>query len=247
MKPAKTMKYWICILLTALAVFLAADLCARERGVKISGGTDWVSTYVWRGVYESGPAFQPALTLATGNFSATAWGSVDFDNNYKEMDLTLAYVLGPVTLSVADLYWTGHADDRYFRFDNHSPHRIEVGASWIVSQKVPLTLSWYTVLFGAADRNDRGQRAYASYFEAAYPFTVKTIDMKAGVGMVPWNAAATYLTGDRGFCVQNLFLNAAKSWRIKGMDSMTLGIYTNLGWNPALEDVNFVGGISFRM
>ena len=33
---------------------------------------------------------------------------------YKEMDLTLAYALGPVTLSVADLYWTGHDDDRYF-------------------------------------------------------------------------------------------------------------------------------------
>ena len=35
--------------------------------------------------------------------------------------------------------------------------------------------------------------------------------MKAGVGMVPWNAAATYLTGDRGFCVQNVFLNAGKN------------------------------------
>ena len=66
--------------------------------------------------------------MSAGNFSATAWGSVDFDSAYKEMDLTLAYALGPVTLSVADLYWTGHADDRYFVFDSRSPHRIEVGA-----------------------------------------------------------------------------------------------------------------------
>ena len=153
----------------------------------------------------------------------------------------------PVTLSVADLYWTGHADDRYFVFDSRSPHRIEVGASWVVSEKVPVTLSWYTVLFGAADVNHKGERAYASYFEAACPFTVKTVDMKAGVGMVPWNAAATYLTGDRGFCVQNVFLNAGKSWTIKGTDSMSVGVFTNLIWNPALDDVNFVGGISFRM
>lgn len=158
MKINKTMKRWIFILLTALALFLTADLCARERGVKFSGGTDLVSTYVWRGVYESGPAFQPVLTMAAGNFSATAWGSVDFDNNYKEMDFTLAYTLGPVTLSVADLYWTGHTDDRYFVVNNHSPHRIEVGASWVVSQKVPFTLSWYTILFGAADINDKGAR-----------------------------------------------------------------------------------------
>ena len=146
-----------------------------------------------------------------------------------------------------DLYWTGHADDRYFVFDSRSPHRIEVGASWVVSEKVPVTLSWYTVLFGAADVNHKGERAYASYFEAACPFTVKTVDMKAGVGMVPWNAAATYLTGDRGFCVQNVFLNAGKSWTIKGTDSMSVGVFTNLIWNPALDDVNFVGGISFRM
>lgn len=202
MKIDKTMKRWVFILIAALAIFLTADLCARERGVKFSGGTDLVSTYVWRGVHESGPAFQPSLTMSAGNFSATAWGSVDFDSAYKEMDLTLAYALGPVTLSVADLYWTGHADDRYFVFDSRSPHRIEVGASWVVSEKVPVTLSWYTVLFGAADVNHKGERAYASYFEAACPFTVKTVDMKAGVGMVPWNAAATYLTGDRGFCVQ---------------------------------------------
>lgn len=100
---------------------------------------------------------------------------------------------------------------------------------------------------GEADVNHKGERAYASYFEAACPFTVKTVDMKAGVGMVPWNAAATYLTGDRGFCVQNVFLNAGKSWNIKGTDSMSVGVFTNLIWNPALDDVNFVGGISFRM
>ena len=247
MKINKTMKRWVFILIAALAIFLTADLCARERGVKFSGGTDLVSTYVWRGVRESGPAFQPSLTMSAGNFSATAWGSVDFDSAYKEMDLTLAYALGPVTLSVADLYWTGHADDRYFVFDSRSPHRIEVGASWVVSEKVPVTLSWYTVLFGAADVNHKGERAYASYFEAACPFTVKTVDMKAGVGMVPRNAAATYLTGDRGFCVQNVFLNAGKSWTIKGTDSMSVGVFTNLIWNPALDDVNFVGGISFRL
>ena len=138
-------------------------------------------------------------------------------------------------------------DDRYFVFDSRSPHRIEVGASWVVSEKLPFTLSWYTILFGAADRNHKGERAYASYFEVACPFTVKTIDMKAGVGMVPWNAAATYNCGDRDFYVQNVFLNAGKTWDIKGADGMKIGIFTNLIWNPALDDVNFVGGFSFRM
>lgn len=53
-------------------------------------------------------SLQPTLTMTAGKFSATAWGSVDFaSTSYKEMDLTLAYALGPVTLSLADLYWEG--------------------------------------------------------------------------------------------------------------------------------------------
>lgn len=104
------MKRWIVILLTAMAVMLTVDLCAqdRQRGVEISGGTDLVSGYVWRGVWEAGVSLQPTLALAAGNFSVTAWGSVDFaTTSYKEMDLTMAYALGPVTFSLADLYWEG--------------------------------------------------------------------------------------------------------------------------------------------
>ena len=103
----KYMKRWIVILLTAMAVMLTVDLCAqdRQRGVEISGGTDLVSGYVWRGVWEAGVSLQPTLALAAGNFSVAAWGSVDFAaTSYKEMDLTMAYALGPVTFSLADLY-----------------------------------------------------------------------------------------------------------------------------------------------
>lgn len=254
-RPNKYTKCWIAILALSLVGMLTADLaCAQERkGVTFGGGADITSAYIWRGVYEAGVSFQPVLAFTAGNFSATAWGSVDFaSTSYKEMDLTLAYALGPVTISLADLYWEGSAADRntisrnYFHFGADSPHRIEAGLSWRVSEKVPITLSWYTVLFGAADVNAEGDRAYATYIEAAYPFTVKTVDMKVGVGVVPWNALGTY-GADRDFYVQNIFLNAGKMWNIKGADTMQIGIFTNLCWNPALEDVNFVGGISFRM
>ena len=105
--------------LAAAALFGTNHVAARNEGVSFGGGSDLVSSYYWRGVRESGPALQPVLTMTAGNFSVTAWGSVDFsDSGYKEMDLTLAYQLGPVTLSVADLYWTGHDDDLYFVFDS---------------------------------------------------------------------------------------------------------------------------------
>ena len=100
------------------------------------------------------------------------------------------------------------------------------------------------MLFGAADVNTKGERAYATYAEASYPFAVKGVEMKAGIGIVPWNAVGTYGI-DRDFYVQNIFLNAGKSWTVLG--SLQLGIFTSLGWNPAAEDVNFVGGFSFRL
>lgn len=243
------------ILLIALAVLIALDVCAQtpQRGVIFSGGTDLVSGYVWRGVSQAGPSLQPALAMGAGNFSVTAWGSVDFaSTSYKEMDLTLSYALGPVTLSLADLYWEGSANERttvsrnYFRFGSDSPHRVEAGISWQISRKFPLTLAWNTILFGAVDTNTRGERAYGTYIEAAYPFTVNTIDMKAGLGIVPWNAAGTYGI-DRDFYVQNIYLQAGKNWKIESLAPLQLGLFTQLIWNPALQDVNFVGGLSFRL
>lgn len=253
LKPEQKMKRFAIFATALVAVLTAGTAAAQEKGVVFSGGADVASNYVWRGVTQAGVSLQPTLTMTLGNFSATAWGSVDFAaTSYKEMDITLAYALGPVTLSVADLYWEGSSADRglvnrhYFHFGSDSPHRVEVGANWCVSRKVPLTLSWYTIVFGAIDVNSKGERAYSSYFEVAYPFTVKGIDMKAGVGAVPWNAYGTYGI-DKDFYVQNVFLNAGKMWEIKGAESMQIGFFTNLIWNPAMEDVNFVGGISFRM
>lgn len=83
----------VCLLLPTGAAFgQPADKDTRK--VVFSGGTDIVSSYVWRGVYETGPAIQPVLSMNLGNFSATAWGSVDFNAAYKEMDITLTYQWG---------------------------------------------------------------------------------------------------------------------------------------------------------
>lgn len=251
----KRAKRLILIMGLTFASMLTTDLAYGQecKGVQAGVGSDIVSAYVWRGVYQSGVSFQPTLSLTAGNFSVAAWGSVDFaTTSYKEMDINLSYALGPVTFFLSDLYWEGSASERntisrnYFDFAKTSPHRVEAGVSWCISPKVPLTLSWNTVLFGAADVNAEGKRAYATYIEAAYPFTIKNIDCKAGIGVVPWNALGTYGI-NRDFYVQNVFLNAGKMWNIKGTESMQLGVFTNLIWNPAAGDVNFVGGISFRI
>ena len=87
---------------------------AKAQEFTVQG--DLVSSYVWRGVYQTGASFQPTLGFSIGDFSVTAWGSTDFDGNKsseglasKEIDLTAAYTLGESgpTLSVASLWWSG--------------------------------------------------------------------------------------------------------------------------------------------
>ena len=62
-------------------MFGTNHVAAQDKGVSFSGGSDLVSSYYWRGVKESGPALQPTLTMTAGNFSVTAWGSIDFSDS----------------------------------------------------------------------------------------------------------------------------------------------------------------------
>lgn len=155
-----------CLLLSALRAKAEETALpeGKRPGVTLQVEMDLVSSYIWRGVYEAGPSLQPGLTLGIGNFTIAAWGSVDFtSSSYKEADLMLSYRLKNITFHLKDLYDEGSASDRnpqisrnYFHFGADSPHRIEAGIEWQVSRKVPITLSWYTILFGARDVDTRG-------------------------------------------------------------------------------------------
>ena len=168
---------------------------------------DLVSSYIWRGVYEAGPSLQPGLTLGIGNFTIAAWGSVDFtSSSYKEADLMLSYRLKNITFHLKDLYDEGSASDRnpqisrnYFHFGADSPHRIEAGIEWQVSRKVPITLSWYTIL-SERGMSIPGAAVLLLIRRSSYPFTVKTIDLKTGVGAAPWKTAGE--GGAKGFAVK---------------------------------------------
>lgn len=234
-----------CLLLSALRAKAEETALpeGKRPGVTLQVEMDLVSSYIWRGVYEAGPSLQPGLTLGIGNFTIAAWGSVDFtSSSYKEADLMLSYRLKNITFHLKDLYDEGSASDRnpqisrnYFHFGADSPHRIEAGIEWQVSRKVPITLSWYTILFGARDVDTRGRRCYSSYVEVAYPFTVKTIDLKTGVGAAPWKTAGE--GGAKGFAVKNVFINAGKLWAVKSMGSFRIGLFTHLSWCPLKEDM----------
>ena len=210
------------VLFAVLTGMLLADCAmAQKKGVRVKVGADFVSSYIWRGSYNANASIQPTLGM------------------------TAAYTLGGLTLSLTDYYWTPSSErytEKYFRFGADSPHMIEVGGAYCFGERFPLTLAWNTMLFGA-DRDDEGRQNYSTYAEISYPFAVKSVDMIAAVGFTPWATENMY--GTSGFAVCNVTVGATKAIRFS--DSLSLPIFTRLIWNPAKDDVNFVGGFSIML
>lgn len=238
---------------------IAAVCVLGATGVKAQEFTiqgDLVSSYVWRGIYQGGAAsVQPTLGFNVGNFSLTAWGSTSLSESNKEIDLTAAYKFGETgpTFSVASLWWDGQSDvvngdyqNNYFHFKSgNTGHHFEAGLAYTLPvEKFPLSIAWYTMLAGADRKfNEDGKekQAYSSYVELNYPFCVKSVDLNATCGMVPYE---TPQYGVNGFSVTNVALKATKA--IEFNNKFSLPIFVQAIWNPRMEDANLVFGVTLK-
>ena len=93
------------IFFTAIMVVLGSGIFAQESESPWTAGADVVSAYVWRGLYLSNAAVQPALSYSSGGFEIGGWGSASFDGAL-EADLFAAYTFGfGLTLGLTDYYF----------------------------------------------------------------------------------------------------------------------------------------------
>jgi Bacterial protein of unknown function (Gcw_chp). len=74
---------------------------AKAQKVDFSVGADIVSSYVWRGSYQTSVAVQPAMGMSIGGFSLSAWGSVPFEGIAKEVDFTASYEIAGLSLAIS--------------------------------------------------------------------------------------------------------------------------------------------------
>ena len=77
MKDMNCVKVTVIGIIAAWAVSFMGVAKVQAQEFKVQG--DLVSSYVWRGFYQTGVSFQPTLGLGIGGFSLTSWGSTDFD------------------------------------------------------------------------------------------------------------------------------------------------------------------------
>ena len=252
MKDMNRVKVTVIGVIAALAVNLWEWIKCRRRNLRYR--------VIWSVLMYGAAFIKPELVPADFRFwdrrlSLTAWGSTDFDGTSssegeaaKEIDLTAAYTFGNsgLTLSVASLWWAGQGSNKYFNFKSHeTAHHFEAGLAYTLPlEKFPLSIAWYT-MFAGADKNEKGKQNYSSYVELNYPFSIKSVDLNATCGFLPYEAGVgVYGVPNSGFAVTNLALKATKD--IKVTDKFAIPIFAQAIWNPRMEDAHLVFGITLK-
>ena len=223
---------------------LTSGVIHAQPQTEISIGGDLVSTYVWRGVYQSGFSLQPEIGLSVGGFTVGVWGSTDLDN-FKEVDLSVGYSVRGFSVGVSDYWWGGQrlGDGRfapYFKYG--ATHYFEGTLAYAFGEKFPLGISWST-MFAGADKKENGDRAGSAYVELAYPFSVGSVELTAAAGAAPWAAPAWLPGGYDGFQISNVSLKASRA--IPVSEKYEIPLFVQLAVNPQLNYMNLVIGLSF--
>lgn len=227
------------------AAVMAVVLSARaEVEFAYEAGTDIVSSYVWRGMYNGGLSLQPeglvgfdALDEAI-QFRGGIWASVGAsDWQFKpDMGDGRAYTMFmPEIDFIASLSFYGASVgfNEYYYCDDFSSHQSEIWAGYNFDQQfgVGAYINWYTMIAGddfITDENDEERRAWSSYIELGYDYTFEEqgITLGAQIGMSPW---ASDLYGNEKFAVTNISLKLNKEWEF---DAVTVDLYALGSINP---------------
>lgn len=238
------------VLVIACALLLGMSsmtpLCAQERGNwSMTVGADAVSHYLWRGMELGGPSIQPSayFDYEEGDWAVSLglWGTKSvfknrYGEHYNELDLSVEASWRTLTLSLSD-----YGEGEYFG-PWQEGHFLDLGLSWTLSENIPLTLSWYSIVNQTFEGSMDGggfdwAAAFPSYVEAAYDFSVSAIDFSVAVGL--WPYASPYYENE-GFGVCNLNLSAGHEFEFN--HGGTLPVAAQIMYNPTWNE--FFWGVS---
>ena len=230
---------------TATVLLMSSATFAQEgKQFEIAPAADLVSSYVWRGVYQTGPSVQPSIALSYAGVSLTAWGSTDFSSisdpdKGKEFDLTLGYGIGGFSIGVTDYWWAGEGK-RYGNYSNS--HYFEGTVGYNFGESFPLGITWST-MFAGGDKKADGKQQFSTYVEAGYSFNVFGVNVTPSIGVSPWTGMY-HREGTDGFALSTVSLKASKE--IKVTDSFSLPVFAQCIIAPIQDNVFLVFGLSIK-
>ncbi len=193
-------------------------------------GTDFYSSFVWRGTRLSGPTVQPVIEFNTGFFTAGAWGSFGF-RDYQEVDLYMSFALTEaLSIGLQDYY---SPDLDYFDYSRASgSHAFELNL-YYSGERVSLEADYVINEAGGV-----GSLGRDLYFEAGISFDYFRVFMGAGNGWHTYDPE----TDDSVFNVCNIGLEVSKDIVIT--DRFSFPVTGQLIFNPDKRQMFIVAGFS---
>lgn len=206
-------------------------LFPSTANAQVSGGADFMSRYVFRGLdFGESMSAQPYLEYTSGGFTVGTWASYAFEaGGANEHDIYVSYANGPFEVGVTDYYFPtpspgANAGAQFFNFDSGtSGHLIEPYVAFTGTDAVPLSLSVYVNAL-ASDATDPDN---SFYIEAGYSTMVSDVGLDFAAGFVP-QESGWYQTGAPTFI--NFSMTASKSVEIT--DSFSLPLMVQYALNP---------------
>lgn len=147
--------------------------------------------HLWRGMeVTDGMVLTTDLSVADRNkhFRVGVWGGTNMDGSYKEFNNYLSYTCHRFSVAVWDTYnFSPGADYNNKEFFNYKAKEtgrfMDATLSCTVSKKIPLFISWSTILYGRDRDGLNAQNRYSTFVYAEYPvFCDEQWEVKTGIG-----------------------------------------------------------------
>lgn len=233
------MKYKIQLL---IIMNIISILSLKAKPVDITAKADFVSDYIWRGIYQnSGFSVQPSLGFSYCGLSLSTWGSQSITNNDmapQEFDVILSYNIEGFTITATDYWWEGmKAPYDHYR----DKHHFEGTVSYYFGtkfQKVPLLISWST-MFAGGDQTNIRKRAYSTYIYGCYDIVCPWgVIITPSIGLTPWKGM--YDTAHAA--ITDITLKVYKDLKITQQFSIPLFVQTIV--SPEADKCYLIAGFS---
>lgn len=129
-----------------------------------------------------------SVTDRNGHFRAGVWGGVNMNGSYKEFNHYVSYTYRCLSMAIWDTYnfspGAPYNNREYFNYKARETGRfIDATLSYTGSGKLPLSVSWSTIVYGR-DRDERNARQrYSTFVYTEYPVYNKGAwEVKPGIG-----------------------------------------------------------------
>lgn len=196
------------------------------------------NSHLWRGLeVSSGLIYTGDVHIDGKNFYGGFWAGGNTDGSYKEFNNYAGYKNKHLTLELWDIYNFSPAatynNKEFFNYNASETGRFwDFRSYYLISEKLPLTLSWNTVIFGRDRNKDNTENKYSSFVSAEYPvYKKENLEVRGRVGYAfALNNAGeknNFFAKEAGF--NEISLIISKNFTVAGY-KLPIGIWGM--WNP---------------